>query len=248
VAQRDALKWVVENAFRDDAFHLSPAMLERMTTDTLASDESFWGLEESTFPLHDRIMGVQSSVLTMLLNPTRLRRVYDNESLVARELDAVTLPELMETVTSAIFSELEAKPQGKFSARKPMISSLRRNLQRELIDRLIDLAQPGGDSSAAAKPISNLAMMHLRQLKKDIERTLKAEPVVVDSYSRAHLEDAQMRITKALEAPYIFNVRDIGGRFSYPYYFQTPPSAQACPVPGCNCQSGSWDTRRDGKD
>lgn len=243
VAQREALKWVVENAFKDEAFHLTPAMLQHMTTDALATDESFRGLEEATFPIHDRVMGVQSSVLTMLMNPTRLRRIYDNESLVDREQDAVTLPELMETVTAAVFGELDKVPAGKFSARKPMISSLRRNLQRELVDRLIDLAQPGGDKSAAAKPISNLAMMHLRQLKKEIEKTLKAEPGAVDAYTKAHLEDAQVRITKALDAPYIFNARDFAPRVSFPFFFQPQPG-QACNHPGCACERGGWDTRR----
>jgi hypothetical protein len=243
VAQRDALKWVVDNAFKDECFHLTPAMLQRMTNNSLASDESFRGFEESTFPLHDRIMGVQSSVLTMLINPTRLRRIYDNESLVDRDQDALTLPEMMDTVTSAVFGELTAKPQGQFTARKPMISSLRRNLQRELIDRLIELSQPAVDRSASAKPISNLALMHLRQLKKDIERTLKAEPIVVDPYSKAHLEDAQVRITKALEAPYFFNVRDFSPRFSPPFFGQTA-NGQACQQPGCSCPTSGWDTRR----
>jgi hypothetical protein len=234
VTQRDALKWVVENAFRDEAFHLNSALLQRMRSDGLVSDESF-RMEEATFPVHDRIMGMQSSVLTMLLNPTRLRRIYDNESLVDRDADAVTLPELMETITIGVFQELDVVPQGKFSARKPMISSLRRSLQRELIDRLIDLAKPGDDKTAAAKPISNLALMHLRGLKKDIERALNAGPRVLDPYSKAHLEDAQVRITKALEAPYIFNARDLAPRYSMPFFFQGPP-AHGCGVPGCSCQ------------
>jgi hypothetical protein len=245
-AQREALQWVVNNAFKDEAFNLNAAVLQRMTNDSLVSDESYRG-SESTFPLHDRVMGVQSSVLTMLLNPTRLRRIYDNESLVDREQDAVTLPELMETVTGTIFSELDAKSNGKYTARKPMISSLRRNLQRELIDRLIDLAQPGGDTSAAAKPISNLALMHLRQLKRDIDKVLKGDQTVIDGYTKAHLEDAHTRITKALEAPYIFNARDLVPRYSFPYYFQTP-ATQACTTPGCSCQSSSinsWGTRRE---
>ncbi len=118
-----------------------------------------------------------------------------------------------------------------------MITSLRRNLQRELVDRLIDLAKPGDDKTAAAKPISNLAMMHLRQLKKEVAKTLKAEPGVLDAYSKAHLEDAHTRITKALEAPYIFNTRDLMPRYGYPFFFQGPPS-QGCGVPGCSCRSG----------
>jgi hypothetical protein len=38
-----------------------------------------------------------AAVLTMLLNPTRLRRIYDNESLVDREQDTRRLD--MEAVT-----------------------------------------------------------------------------------------------------------------------------------------------------
>jgi hypothetical protein len=125
-----------------------------------------------------------------------------------------------------------------------MITSMRRNLQRELVDRLIDLAQPGGDKSAAAKPISNLAMMHLRQLKKEIEGALKADAAVLDAYSKAHLEDAQMRITKALEAPFIFNARDLAPRPSFPFFFQPQPG-QVCNDPNCSCARGGWDTRRD---
>jgi len=68
--QRDALKWVVEYSFKDEAFGLTPAVLQRLRSDLLASDESFKGFKEATFPIHDRVMGVQSSVLTMLLNPT----------------------------------------------------------------------------------------------------------------------------------------------------------------------------------
>jgi hypothetical protein len=244
--QREALRWVVENAFKDECYGLTPAVLRRMNADHLVSDESFFGFEEATYPVHDRVMGMQGSVLTMLMSPTRLRRIYDNESLIDQDKDAVTLPELMDTVTTAVFSEVGTVPKTQHTARKPLISSLRRNLQRELVDRLIDLAQPGGDRTAAAKPISNLALAHLRQLKERIGKALAAEPGKLDPYTRAHLEDAHVRITKALEAPYIFNARDLRPRMPS-FFFQTPPGqAQgACPVPGCNCQSRGWDTRRE---
>lgn len=240
--QRDALRWVVDNAFKDDAYGLTPAILQRLTTDSLNSDESFSGYQEATFPIHDRIIGMQSSVLTMLMNPTRLRRIHDNEALVEADKDAVTLPELMETVIGAVFGDLDKKAPGKFTPRRPMISSPRRNLQRELVDRLIDLGQPGNDTAAASKPISNLALSHLRQIKDKIEKTLKADLESLDAYTKAHLEDAQIRITKALDAPYIFNARDLRPR--YGPFFQTP-HGQGCNQPGCACQSRGWDTRRE---
>ena len=70
-------------------------------------------------------------------------------------------------MTESIFTELDKGPQGKHTARKPMISSLRRNLQRELVDRLIDLAQPDDMAASASKTISNLALTHLRQLQEE---------------------------------------------------------------------------------
>jgi hypothetical protein len=128
-----------------------------------------------------------------------------------------------------------------------MISSLRRNLQRELVDRLIDLAQPGGDRTAAAKPISNLALMHLRLLKERVEKCLAAdtgkEGGKLDPYSKAHLQDAQVRITKALEAPYIFNARDLRPQIPR-FFFQAPPDDAACSDPACSCRTRGWDTRR----
>jgi hypothetical protein len=213
-AQREALKWVIAHAFDDKAFGLTPTLLQHMKHDTLNADESFsmGGMSEGTYPVHDQVMGIQSSVLTMLMNPTSLRRVYDNEVMVEADKDAVTIPELLDALYASVWTEVDKKPEGKFTSRKPMISSTRRNLQRTYVERLIDLAVNGTGTGAASKPISNLAMLQLRTLNDKIGTVLKAEGMTaVDPYTRAHLADAQTRITKALDSQYILNARDIGG-------------------------------------
>ena len=48
--QRDALKWVLENTFKDDAYGLTPAILQRLKTDALRSDESFHRLPGADVP------------------------------------------------------------------------------------------------------------------------------------------------------------------------------------------------------
>ncbi len=79
----------------------------------------------------------------MLMSSQTLSRVFDNEMRVPADQDAVTLSELLDKISQSVWSDLDAKNEGKqFSARKPMISSLRRNLQREHVDRLIDLILP----------------------------------------------------------------------------------------------------------
>ena len=125
------------------------------------------------------------------MNPTVLRRVYDNEFRIPDDEEALTLNELLTTVSDSIWTELEKLPKGKFTERKPAISSLRRNLQSEHIERLMDLGvqKRGG---AAMKPIANLAAMNLRELKTKLEDS--AENGKLDPYTKAHLQDALLKV------------------------------------------------------
>jgi hypothetical protein len=199
--QRDALNFVLETTFRDKSYALSSELLQRLTKDFMS--ESFSG--DPTWPVHDRILSMQASALTSLMNATVLRRVYDNEFRVPENEDAFTLPELLDSVTNEIWSELAKKVDRKFSTRQPMISSLRRNLQREHLERLIDLTLPKNGNSAAYKAISNLCMMQLTDLKEKIATTLKDNADSLDPYTKAHLREAEQRISKALDADYIYN-------------------------------------------
>ncbi len=199
--QRDALAFVLEHAFRDEAYGLTPALLRHLTLD------KWWDnlaaiFEDATWPIHDRILSVQAVVLTRLMNPDTLGRVFDNERMTPPEEDMITLPEILRSLETEIWSELD-RPADRASERTPMISSLRRNLQREYLERLIDLSMPGTWSQAAHKPIANLALMHLRQLSARLARTLGQSGL--DAYTRAHLEESKLRIEKALDAGYLLN-------------------------------------------
>ncbi len=198
--QRAALKFVLESTFRDSAYALSPELLARLTKDFF---EGFGG--DPAWPVHDRILSMQASTLTQLMNATSLRRVYDNEFRIPSEQDALTLPELLQMVTDEIWSELKNPVEKKFTARAPMLSSLRRNLQREHLERLIDLTLPGNGSSAAYKAISNLCTMQLGELKTSIDSVLDKAKDSIDPYSKAHLYEARQRIEKALDANYVYN-------------------------------------------
>ncbi|HEV3006693.1 MAG TPA: zinc-dependent metalloprotease, partial [Pirellulales bacterium] len=219
VAQRDALKFVIENTFVDEAFGLTPDLLKHMTLDQWLDGGSFF-FQEATWPVHDRVMGVQASALTMLMNPTTLKLVYDNELRTPADVDVLTLPELLDTIGGAIWTELDKPPAQAATARKPAISSLRRNLQREYLERLIELTMPGAALSAAHKPISNLALSRLRELKERIAKSME-QKALLDPYTLAHLGEAQVRIDKALDAQYIYNTNDLRGRgFGAPFFGQ----------------------------
>ncbi|HEX6883365.1 MAG TPA: zinc-dependent metalloprotease [Planctomycetota bacterium] len=208
--QRRALAFVLEHSFPDRAYGLSTELLGRMSVERWWEDGS--ARQEPTWDVHDRVAGVQATVMTLLLNPTTLRRVHDLELAQAQEVDVLTLPELLDTVSKAAWEELgfggnsgrprEAGFKGTraFTVRAPAISSLRRNLQREHLQRMIDLALQRGNS-ASTRSIALLARLTLENLAKSIDGALGAE---LDAYTRAHLSDAKARIAKALDATYSY--------------------------------------------
>ena len=196
--QRLALQFVIDNAFNDEAFGITTELLAHMTVDKW-SDQSPGDRSDPTWPVHDRIRAIQSSAVTMLLNPTTLTRVYDNEFRTPSDEDALTLPELMQSLVDAIFAELDAGPgDSTFTDRKPMISSLRRNLQSSMVDRLIGLST---SDRRLPRPIRTLAVHHLKQLNAKVAQLITGNGRV-DRYTSAHLGDLNDRITKALNSVY----------------------------------------------
>jgi hypothetical protein len=202
--QRKALDFIMQQAFVDESFGLKPEVIQKMSLDRWM-DGGFRADGEAAWPIHDRILSIQASTLTMLMNPTTLRRIYDNEVRTPADQDAVTLPEILDKVSSKVWSELDGKFEGEANERKPRISSLRRNLQREHVERLIDLSIPSATPTSASKVICTLSLMQLRQLKGKVDGAL-SNPQGMDKYTVAHLTEIQQRLTKALDANYIYNV------------------------------------------
>ena len=217
--QRAALDFVVENVFFDETYGLTPELLAYMTNDPMK------GYSSPSWPIHDRVIGIQASMLSNLMDPTTLTLIYDNEFRVPSDQDAFTLNELFTKVNEAIWKEVDEAPEGKFTERKPAISSLRRNLQTEHIERLFDLAAESESSTAAMKPISNLASMTLRDLMTKLEEASKNG--AYDAYSKAHLQDSFHRVKKWVDSTYVINNDDSsGGGFGGFFWFKEGMEAQ----------------------
>ncbi|KAA0217225.1 MAG: DUF5117 domain-containing protein [Leptolyngbya sp. PLA3] len=211
--QRAALNYIIDHSFKDEVYGLTPEMLQHMTVDKWYDEAGMNDLmTDPTFTVHDTVAGVQATALTLLMNPYTLQRVYDNEFFTPAGTDAMTLPELLETVYRGVWGEIAEPPAGKTTAREPMISSLRRNLQREHVQRLIDLSIPGTSSvGPAERSIATLATAQLRKIQSEIEGLLKGQGADrIDPYSGAHLSEVALRIGKALDAQYIYNTDAIG--------------------------------------
>ncbi len=194
--QRRALTFIFDNAFHEDAFGITPEILSKLGTDQWL--ESNWD-DRQDWPIHDQILGIQGSAITLLLNPTRLGRVMDNELRTPADQDALTVPEIMTAIRIEIWNGIDRSARN-FTDRQPMISSMRRNLQRAHIDRLIDLSMGAHWPGATANTIRTLARQELRKIQAWVS---SVEVSNIDDYSAAHLTDANERISRALEAAYI---------------------------------------------
>ncbi len=193
--QREALALLEEKVFSDQPFQFPPDLLNHLAS----SRWWHWGTQPAVradYAVHQTIGAWQSRVLSQLLSPLTLQRIYDSELKVPADQDAFTSAELIRRLTGSIFAETEKIQGGEYTERKPAVSSLRRNLQRAYLQRLSEIAL--GNSSAPAD-VQSVSFMELKSLKEKIDKLL-AGNTNLDTYTKAHLQESSNRIGKVLDA------------------------------------------------
>jgi hypothetical protein len=193
--QREALAILEQQVFSDKPFQFPPELYNHLAP----TYWSHWGTEytdRSDYPAHDVILMWQERILSKLLSSLTLARLHDAELKVPGDTDALTVAELIERLTKAVFSETESVTGGEFTNRKPAISSLRRNLQRTYLRSLAHLAL---GNTFAPEDAQTIAYAELSALKGRIDKLLAGD-AKLDTYSRAHLQESTDRIEKVLDA------------------------------------------------
>ncbi|MEH2350911.1 MAG: zinc-dependent metalloprotease [Nostoc sp.] len=185
--QRQALETLQKYVFAEDALSFSPELLNKLAP----SRWRHWGSSPRVgrldFPIHDLVLLMQGSVLRDLLSGDRLSRLKDIE-LKTKPENALTLPELFDTLQSGIWTEV-IKPKGKLMK----ISSLRRGLQRQYLDILTAMVLR---KESVPEDARTLAWYKLKQLDEQL-KGVNSE----DEYTKAHLLETRDRIEKVLNAP-----------------------------------------------
>ena len=194
--QRDAFDLLERQMFAAAPFTFPPELYNQL----MATRWSHWGsdsAEREDYPVHDTILLWQDRVLSRLLDPLTLDRIRDGELKVPADQDAFTTAELLDRLTKAVMSEVDATPPGDYTTRKPAIPSIRRGLQRAFVSRLGAVAL---GTSGASPDAQAMAATQLRGLSGRIAALLAKGDVRLDDYSRSHLEQAKARIDKVLDA------------------------------------------------
>ena len=148
------------------------------------------------FPIRDVVLSLQEHVLDQILAPMTLERLVDSELKVPPKQDAFTAAELLQGLTTAIFSELDTLQEGNFTDREPAVSALRRELQRRYFQRLARFAM---DDTEAPADCQAVAVTELQALEARMKKALGGK-AKLDTYTRSHLSDLAVRIHKVLDA------------------------------------------------
>lgn len=202
--QREALEFTANHLYDDEFFGVSPKVLNHMAA-------SRWWHEGTQidmvvdFPIHDMIAAFQWYNLFDRLFPNTLRRIQDAQLKTASD-DKLTVAEYLRRMQDAVWEASLDKSRigkGKWSDSAPMISGVRRSLQREylnLVEPLVRI-QPG----RVLSPDLHAMVQHsLRLLNEEIGGALNGGDV--DFASAAHLTACQSRIERML-AP---ELREVG--------------------------------------
>jgi len=182
--QREAMKFLNENAFKTPSFFLDPAILRRIEPEGEVA----------------RVNQAQRGLITGLLNDDRMARLIEFEAM-AKPGDAYPLAEMLGDLRRGIFTEL--------SANAVAIDVYRRTLQRSYVEAVkaklsatpsprISFGQTGQITQLPARPTSDargLLRAELRALDADVKAAVaKAGSPLV----KAHLQDLHTEIDDIL--------------------------------------------------
>ncbi len=189
VDQRKALDLIRRNVFDEKAFQFAPELLNKLAP----SRWSHWGvmpaMSKLDYPILDRVLFLQTITMVQLTDYDRLSRMREGE--LKNPSQTLTIPELMDTMQSSIWSEV-ITPQDGFK-----ISPMRRGLQRQHMNLLIAIALRQYNAPDDAQTVVRYEM---RQLRDVLTRAMKKADSK-DLYTVAHLEETRDRLIKAIDAP-----------------------------------------------
>ncbi len=204
--QREALKFLQERVLTDKPFQFPPELLRKLASDRW----NHWGSETAMrppeYPINQRVLSVQMTVLNHCFNPAVLTRVQNNALQTSKGEKPLQVSEIFRCTTDGVWGDLAPAAD----APKEASSVVRRNLQREHLKKLTNLVLGRSTSTfsiqmmfsgatSAPADARSLARMHMREIAGRIDGALKRKDGLDDS-TRAHLEECQERIAKALNA------------------------------------------------
>jgi len=181
--QREALKFLADGVFSVDSFQFRPEFLA-----SLSPDYTEWERDKPV-PIPAIVLALQSQALDRLMAASTAQRVLDLPAYLspAERKGTLTLDEVYGTLQSAVWSELKSGKE---------IDSMRRNLQREHLKRVVTVLTRGG----AGLPADAVSLVRWQAVKLQTELRTAANKPTLSVDSRAHLAESLSSLNEALKA------------------------------------------------
>lgn len=182
--QREALKFLVDNAFATPTYLLEPSIINRLEpSGSLA-----------------RISGSQARALSSLVANDRLQRMLEMEAAAKSPRDAYPLAQMLTDLRRGLWKEIYGGQS---------IDIYRRRLQRTYLEAMASKINPpapaatpagfpggGGGGAVSTADVRPLLKAEMRDLDRELAAAIGRTS---DRASRAHLQDARDQIKQMLE-------------------------------------------------
>jgi len=189
--QREALALITGSLLAADSLSISPALQRRLAPDFLARRDAMQAGDATggtDFSLATQLLEMQRGLLGALMSDTTAVRLLDSaEKSGPGAPVALSLVELYASLTKAVWSELASNGE---------IAPLRRELQREHVNRLANLLlRPQALNRADARSLLRVQAKALAAQLDAASRRRGLSPEV-----QAHLKDSADTLSQALSA------------------------------------------------
>ncbi|MDR1958267.1 MAG: zinc-dependent metalloprotease [Planctomycetaceae bacterium] len=197
--QRESVEYICQEIFGTDSLRVPAELYNQFGNERWLEGGSAMQSGGQT-GLRNVILDAQLGVLASLIDPSVLDRLDDTQLRVKEGEDVYTMNELFDSLTAAVFRELDAPLEGEFTAAKPAIHISRRNLQEYYFLFLSEYAM-GELSTFYSVPEScqSTAAGQLENIAANIKSTLGGK-AKLDSASRSHLQNLERRIKDVLNS------------------------------------------------
>jgi hypothetical protein len=187
--QRDAVRFLNENAFATPTFFLVDDILRRIEVEGALR----------------RVNAAQTTVLTTLFNDRRLERLVEFQAVDLENGDGYGLEDMLADVRGGIWSEL--------AAQRVTMDAFRRELQRSYLAAVRGKLNPPAAATPVGLPAQVAVQVGPARATSDIKAAFRSELRALDAaiqralsragdrMTRAHLEDARDQIKEILEPP-----------------------------------------------
>ncbi|MDR2644296.1 MAG: zinc-dependent metalloprotease [Planctomycetaceae bacterium] len=199
--QRESVDFLCKTVLAPGSFSIPADLYNKFGEEIWLNDGRM--TRAASFDIRELFLDVRLEILSMLVSPYTLARMYDAQFRLGNNDDVFTVEELFDLLSKTIFNELDSIGKGSnFSNKKPAIDIQQRDLQNTyvfLLSLYTLYEQILSDSVTTPTNAQPITKNQLIVLSKKIDEVLKSN-AKLDVGSRLHLENTKAQIEKTLNS------------------------------------------------